>query len=502
MTAALIETLRHARQRVVIVFHFNHPREIDDDCRRAARALAGFTLLNQSVLLAGVNDDAGTLAELSEHLFDAGVLPYYLHMPDRVAGTAHFDVPDARALAVHGALAAKLPRLPRTATRARKTWCQGQGAALPITPRTLALCAGLGYLAAVTATLVTWHFHGQERSARAMDRFGSQMADDLAYLAVEPMMRPDRIRLGLLAKRMVERPEVRSVEMYSVDGTELVVEGNPRPDSPTYLSQVAIQNTVAGHVRVMLHPDQYQPATSALLGQSWWLLAGGFVIVVGIAYGYGRLSTRERRTAMAAAPQPDNAEPSRFFLLVATMFPHGDGDADVGANLLHRGLAIAERVANLYAAEAVPWHHTGLAVIFPASTSGDRGFEVVCAGLLLQRLLGARHHGDESLSSQFRLGLDLVTGDWVDDRSAVVETASAEAVAVLASLAPDGALVLGRAAYSAVSNAERIRLQAFDNPAFETLSGQPCPKESSWGTDASHDALIEQQAEMVAVASL
>ena len=109
VTAALIEALRHAPQRVVVVLHFNHPREIDDDCRRATRALREFTLLNQSVLLAGVNDDADTLAELSERLFDAGVLPYYLHMPDPVAGTAHFHVADAPALAIHRALAAKLP---------------------------------------------------------------------------------------------------------------------------------------------------------------------------------------------------------------------------------------------------------------------------------------------------------------------------------------------------------------------------------------------------------
>lgn len=379
-------------------------------------------------------------------------------------------------------------------------------------PRTLALCAGLGYLVAFTAALVAWHLHGHEHNARAMDRFGSQMADDLAYLAVEPMMRPDRIRLGLLAKRMVARPEVRSVEMYGVDGTELVVEGSPRPDSPTYLSQVAIQNTVAGHVRVMLHADQYRPATAALLGQSWWLFAAGFAIVAGVAYGCGRLATRERRTAMVAGPKHDESEPSRFFVLVATTFPHGDGDADVSANLLHRGMVIAERVANLYAAEAAPWRQSGLAVIFPASTSDDRAFEVVCAGLLLKRLLGARHRGDESTSrttqpgpeapsSPFRLGLDLVTGDWVDDQSAVVETASAEAVAVLASLAPNGALVLGRAAYAAVGNAERLRLRAFDNPAFETLSGAAVPKGVVMGTDSSHDALIEQQAEMIAVSS-
>ena len=381
-------------------------------------------------------------------------------------------------------------------------------------PRALALCAGIGYLVALAATLTAWHYLASEDHARAMGRFGSQMADDLAYLAVEPMMRPDRIRLGLLAKRMVERPEVRSIEMYSVDGTELVVEGNPRPDGPTYISQVAIQDTVAGHVRVMLHPDRFRPQTSALLAQSWWLFVAGFVVVAGAAYGYGQLSTRTRRTATSAGPEADESDtsPSRFFVLVATMFPHGDVDDDGRADVLSRSMAIAERVANLYAGEAVPWRETGLALLFPASTSDDRAFEVVCAALLVQRLLGAQRPHDErpsdaappspeTPSSPFRLGLDLVTGDWVDDQSAVVDTASAEAVAVLASLAPNGALVLGRAAYAAVGDAQRIRLQAFDNPAFQTLSDVAVPEGIVLGTDPSHDELIAQQADLVADAS-
>lgn len=109
VTTALVETLAHTRPRVVIVLHFNHAREVDADCAAALGALAGFTLLNQSVLLRGVNDDATTLAALSERLFAAGVLPYYLHMPDAVAGTAHFDVSKERALAIHRDLAARLP---------------------------------------------------------------------------------------------------------------------------------------------------------------------------------------------------------------------------------------------------------------------------------------------------------------------------------------------------------------------------------------------------------
>lgn len=96
--AGLITWLRGIRLPTIMVLHTNHPNEIDDDVRAACAALraAGVTLLNQSVLLRGVNDDAGTLERLSVALMDAGVLPYYLHLPDRVRGTAHFDV-DERA---------------------------------------------------------------------------------------------------------------------------------------------------------------------------------------------------------------------------------------------------------------------------------------------------------------------------------------------------------------------------------------------------------------------
>ena len=109
VTAALIDVLASLPQQVVIVLHFNHGNEVDGDCVRALSALGRFTLLNQSVLLRGVNDDADVLVELSEHLFAAGVLPYYLHMPDAVAGTAHFDVSETRATDLHRRVMARLP---------------------------------------------------------------------------------------------------------------------------------------------------------------------------------------------------------------------------------------------------------------------------------------------------------------------------------------------------------------------------------------------------------
>lgn len=95
----LVEWLRGIKLPAVVVIHANHPNEIDAEVRAACLRLraAGVTVLNQSVLLAGVNDDVDTLARLSTALVEAGVLPYYLHLPDRVRGTAHFDVEERRA---------------------------------------------------------------------------------------------------------------------------------------------------------------------------------------------------------------------------------------------------------------------------------------------------------------------------------------------------------------------------------------------------------------------
>ncbi|WP_110689585.1 EF-P beta-lysylation protein EpmB [Salinicola endophyticus] len=109
--AALLDWLGGTRLQKVMVLHINHAQEIDtavvDACRRLAAA--GVTLLNQSVLLRGVNDQVDTLAELSERLFAAGVLPYYLHVLDPVSGAAHFDVDDNSARAMVASLRQRLP---------------------------------------------------------------------------------------------------------------------------------------------------------------------------------------------------------------------------------------------------------------------------------------------------------------------------------------------------------------------------------------------------------
>jgi EF-P beta-lysylation protein EpmB len=107
----LLAWLRALPWPCVMVLHCNHANEIDHSVRAATAALkaAGVTLLNQSVLLAGVNDSADAQCALSESLWSAGVLPYYLHLLDPVRGTAHFEVGEARARELMAQMSTRLP---------------------------------------------------------------------------------------------------------------------------------------------------------------------------------------------------------------------------------------------------------------------------------------------------------------------------------------------------------------------------------------------------------
>lgn len=99
ITDDLCKSLSQTRLHLVLVTHINHANEINAELVAALAKLRhiGVHLLNQSVLLKGINDSADVQAQLSRALFDAGVLPYYLHVLDKVQGAAHFYVSDEQA---------------------------------------------------------------------------------------------------------------------------------------------------------------------------------------------------------------------------------------------------------------------------------------------------------------------------------------------------------------------------------------------------------------------
>ena len=107
--AELLDWLKSRPKRYIIVFHINHPNEIDEEVQATTTKLGHLCLLNQAVLLRGVNDQASILKQLSIRCFEAGILPYYLHLLDPVSGTSHFKVSEAEAIRIMNLLNAELP---------------------------------------------------------------------------------------------------------------------------------------------------------------------------------------------------------------------------------------------------------------------------------------------------------------------------------------------------------------------------------------------------------
>lgn len=108
---AFMSLMADTRLNKVMVLHINHVNELCDELSKGVALLRSHqvSVLNQSVLLKGVNDSADSLICLSHGLFDAGILPYYLHMLDRVKGTRHFEVDERRALSLYDAMQKALP---------------------------------------------------------------------------------------------------------------------------------------------------------------------------------------------------------------------------------------------------------------------------------------------------------------------------------------------------------------------------------------------------------
>ena len=152
VTPDRLAALRQSGKALYVALHVNHPRKLGESARAAITRLkdCGATLLTQTVLLSGVNDDAETLATLMRALVALGAQPYYLHHPDLAPGTAHFRLPLARGQKIHAELAQRL-----------------EGASLP--RYVLDLPGGYGKIP-IEAPHVARSADG---SWRAVDRFGA-----------------------------------------------------------------------------------------------------------------------------------------------------------------------------------------------------------------------------------------------------------------------------------------------------------------------------------------
>ena len=361
------------------------------------------------------------------------------------------------------------------------------------------LAALAGFVLGCCATLLAWGRAEAQRQTAAVQAFGSAMAADMAHLAVEPLMRQDRIGLSLLASRIAERPQVRGIAVDTVDGRPFAVVGEPAgQDLPTFAAAVAVEDSVVGNVRVTLNPAPFALSLRNLLRASWWY----WPIGLAVASGGGLLAVRRwRGDARASANTPLRHEAAASGAAVAgqsTAAAPADGALVLAANLFSRaGLAPAERdealqrclaaaraVARQHGGDAERLDRVGVAVTFP--TTGPDAAYAALRGALVLRAAMAR-----SAAPRFRYGLDRLA-------STVAEPASA--VALLAALAADGELLLGASALASLEQPNRLRLTPIDDPALRPLSPVAQPSHLVQGVAAGEEAELAAQTAAVVAA--
>lgn len=376
-----------------------------------------------------------------------------------------------------------------------------------------ATLAGVGgYIIAFGVAFASIGVLNTERGAGAMARYGHTVAEDIAHHAVEPLLRRDRIQLGLLTNRLVARPEVRSIAIGTVDEQLFVVAGRPASAAaPSYVRPIMVEDTVAGDVTVTLNTESFMQPLADILRESWQYVLAGLAFTIFVFHFATHLGSPRASTSAPGGGSPDS--PPRAFVVAANLPLRSLSQAAERERLLAYGMAIAGRVANLYAGHAAALPGSGVVLVFPVSGSGDRCFEVVCAALLTQRLLSANASPvepdpdsppdtvDSDASDPFRYGVDYAEASIAIHDDSVKASAVAN-VALLASLADAGELVLGQAAFETLQRPERVELEPLENPAAEALSSEATiPRGKIRGIASEYDALLTRQAEVIANAS-
>lgn len=375
----------------------------------------------------------------------------------------------------------------------------------------LTVAATAGYLVAFAVAMTAWWFVDRERRAEAIEHFGATAAQELAHLAAEPLARDDRIGLGLAVNRMLERPEISHIAVYTVDNQPFVVTGEVGlRDAPTHIEQIALHDDVIGDVSVKLDASRFGLPVSGLLADSWLFWLAGLVLTVGFCAVADRIRTRppseaeEREQPMPIGHEHENDS----YILVANLFQRRGVSDEQRREALRRGAAIGARVADLYNGQSSELAGTGIMLTLGPTDSLERGFEAVCAALLLRRLCRGLRATDAAHAgaSLFRYGLDLATGRYAGDMTPMPaddETArrlTVSDVVLLSSLAPNGELVIGAEAYASVEQSGRLLVKEVESAAAQALSSASIPQGIVRGVVEDYDKLLRNQAEFIAEA--
>lgn len=366
--------------------------------------------------------------------------------------------------------------------------------------RGLLVAAVAGCALGCLVALLAWAHAQSQWQAAAVEAFGRVVAEDVARLAVEPLMRQDRIGLGLLTNRIAERAQVRGIAVHTVDGRPFVVVGETAgQDSPTFATPVVVEDSVVGQVRVVLDSSAFALSLGSLLLASWWYwpiglaLAGGGGLLAArgwrpaISQAVRRAVLRDKATSSSEAAPRQLAEPpdADALVLVANLFSRAGLAAAERDEALRRCLAAAQAVARQHGGNAESLDRVGVAVTF-AGARPDAAYAALRGALALRAAMA-----QADAMPRFRYGLD---------RLANTVAEPADAVALLAALAADGELLLGASAFASLEQPDRLLLTPIDDPALRPLSPVARPSQVVRGVATDLEAELAAEAAAIAAA--
>ncbi|MEM1435903.1 MAG: hypothetical protein AAGG11_17720 [Pseudomonadota bacterium] len=294
-------------------------------------------------------------------------------------------------------------------------------------------------------------------------QYGENLARSLADLSVTPLLKQDRIELGLLANGSAGLPGVSGITVYGVD-TQILAMTTPTPVGTTYVSPIATDGSVIGYVNLTLAPEFMSSNRLPL----WLLILSLIAILPWIVPPLLRVRDESNRLlrrlqapvpplqTRAVAGEPAAADVPRrapAYLMLANLLNQLSLTTAERQALVADAVALGREVVALYGGELQPLTGASIAVWFDDSDA-DSGFRAACAALVLTRVLRkASAHG------VFRVALH-----YAADRSDAMESTYLSDTALLAAAAADGEVILSHAVTSRLKQPERLRTTPLTHP--------------------------------------
>ena len=377
------------------------------------------------------------------------------------------------------------------------------------------LAATLGYACAVFVGLLAGVALEAERAAREQARFGNALAEQLAARAEEPLLRQDRVGLGVAANQMAALAEVRQVAIHTMDGRPFVIAGEPPgPGVAAFVQRVVVADEATAEVRVALNADAFAQPFTGSLAITWPFLAAGLAVTLLAALGGPRVFAWWRGATPTPAPAPETATPpspeplaptTGATLVVANLFADAPSP-NTAPDALAAAANLADHIARIYDADVAPLPGTGCALTFRDDAGADRPFNAVCATLLLRRLLEQWQMATvppsdppQTAEHLFRYAVEHFATA-VPAPAELPKSESASAVLLLSSLARNGEIVIGQAAMNALAGPERVEVDPLENPAAAALASSATPGGILRGVATDYQPLLDAQAREIAAA--